>query len=173
MRIPRMIPLSIDHLSTFLNSPAPSQEDARGDLKSLWSSVRASLHHTHANIHIYSDSASVRCEDVEVRWAKRKEVNQLLKQATQSRHLMSLQQATDQGRASYSTCLSEASNHFIYSAWSISHLPAVSFCLTSPSKPPPDQDGTSTKWNYHPEHLLPPLPPASRNACAPHQPLPS
>ena len=56
----------------------------------------------------------VSCEDVEVRWAKRKEINQLLKQATQTRHLMSLQ-ATDQGQVSYSTCLSEASNHFIYS----------------------------------------------------------
>ena len=50
MCVPRSVPLSIDQLSTFLNTPAPSHEGACGDLKSLWSSVRPSLQHTHATI---------------------------------------------------------------------------------------------------------------------------
>ena len=114
MRVPRYTPISIEDLSSFLNTLAASKEGARGDIKSLWSSARASLSHTHSAIHISSDSAVVHCEGKEVRWAKRHEVNQILKQATQSRHLASLQDATDQGRATYSTSLSDTSNFFIY-----------------------------------------------------------
>eukprot|EP00731_Ephydatia_muelleri_P034302 Em0054g25a len=54
------------------------------------------------------------CDCVEVRWAKRHDINRVLKLATQSRHLTTLQEAPDQGRASFSTCLSEPSNHFTY-----------------------------------------------------------
>ena len=92
MRVPRYTPISIEDLSSFLNTLAASKEGARGDIKSLWSSARASLSHTHSAIHISSDSAVVHCEGKEVRWAKRHEVNQILKQATQSRHLASLQE---------------------------------------------------------------------------------
>ncbi|KAL5510054.1 hypothetical protein EMCRGX_G005524 [Ephydatia muelleri] len=114
-RIPRSSPLSIDHLSTFLNTSAPSQEGARGDLKSLWSSVRSSLRYTHSTIHLSSESASVTCGGVQVRWAKRHDISRVLKLETQTRHLTALQEAPDQGRASFSTCLADSSNYFTYS----------------------------------------------------------
>ena len=102
MCVPRSVPLSIDQLPTFLNTPAPSQDDARGDLKSLWSSVRPILQHTHATILLSQESASVNCDGFEVCWAKRHDINRVLKLATQTRHLNMLQ---EEGRASFSTCL--------------------------------------------------------------------
>lgn len=70
----------------------------------------------------------VNCEGQEVHWTKRHEVNQVVKQATQSRHLTSLQEASDQGRTSYSTCLSDASNFFVYSGAFLS-FPQYCFAL--------------------------------------------
>ena len=107
--------MSLEQLSTFLNTPTPSHEGARGDLKSLCSSVRQSLQHTQATIRLSEESASVSCNEVEVRWAKRDKVNRVLKMASQSRHLGVLQVASDQGRASFSTCLNKSSNYFTYS----------------------------------------------------------
>eukprot|EP00731_Ephydatia_muelleri_P013788 Em0007g1098a len=84
--------------------------------QSLWSSVRASLTHTHSTIQISPESASIHCGDKTVHWHKRQEVNQVLKSPTYHRHLTSLREATDQGRANFSTSLAEASNYFIYSS---------------------------------------------------------
>ena len=55
-RIPNTIPLPLDQLSAFLNTPAPQNKGARGDVKSLWSSVRHSLQHTGATIHLSAES---------------------------------------------------------------------------------------------------------------------
>ena len=51
-RTPLTSPISREDLVAFLNTPAPSQEGARGDVKSLWSSVRASLQFTNSSIHL-------------------------------------------------------------------------------------------------------------------------
>eukprot|EP00731_Ephydatia_muelleri_P036820 Em0330g3a len=113
-RTPKTSPVTDDDLAAFLVSPAPSQEGARGDVKSLWSSVRASLQFTNSCIRLSPESATLSCGNSEISWSKRKEANHLLKHATQSRHLTDLQEAPDQGRSSYSTSLAEASNYFTY-----------------------------------------------------------
>ena len=66
-------------------------------------------------IHLSSESASVTCGGVQVRWAKRHDISRVLKLETQTRHLTALQEAPDQGRASFSTCLADSSNYFTYS----------------------------------------------------------
>ena len=114
-RTPLTSPISREDLVAFLNTPAPSQEGARGDVKSLWSSVRASLQFTNSSIHLTSDSASIVSNGSEISWHKCDSINQSLKEATLGRHLTELLQAPDQGRASFSTCLAAASNYFTYS----------------------------------------------------------
>ena len=114
MRTPKTSPVTDNNLAAFLTSPAPSQEGARGDVKSLWSSVRASLQFTKSCIRLSPESTTLSYGNSEISWSKRKEANHLLKHATQSRHLTDLQEAPDQGRSSYSTSLAEASNYFTY-----------------------------------------------------------
>lgn len=114
LRIPSSLPLTLPVLETFLNTPAPSQEGARGDIKSIWSSVRASLQFTHASIRLTDNSASLVVNDTTLTWDRRKKVNTLLKLPTQERHLTTLKQSLDQGRASFSTSLCDVSNLFIY-----------------------------------------------------------
>ena len=59
-RIPTTSPVSNEVMAAFLNTPAPSKEGARGDIKSLWSSVRASLQYTSSSIHQYQSEKSFR-----------------------------------------------------------------------------------------------------------------
>ena len=114
-RIPNTIPLPLDQLSAFLNTPAPQNEGARGDVKSLWSSVHHSLQHTGATIHLSAESAFVRCNGADIYWPKREDVSRMLQPIPQARHLDTLHMAPDQGRASFSTCLAQSSNYFTYS----------------------------------------------------------
>ena len=115
LHIPSSLPVTLPMLEAFLNTPAPSQEFARGDIKSLWSSVRASLQFTHASIWLRDCSASLAVNETTLTWDMRKKANTQLKTPTQQCHLLILQQSPDQGRASFSTSLCDSSNFFIYS----------------------------------------------------------
>ena len=128
LRIPSSLPVTLPMLEAFLNTPAPSQEGARGDIKSLWSSVRASLQFTHASIWLRDGSASLAVNETTLTWDTRKKANTLLKTPTQQRHLLILQQSPDQGRASFSTSLCDSSNFFIYSGAFLS-FPQYRFVL--------------------------------------------
>ena len=128
LRIPSSLPVTLPMLETFLNTPAPSQEGARGDIKSLWSSVRASLQFTHAFIRLRDGSASLAVNETTLTWDTRKKANTLLKTPTQQRHLLILQQSPDQGRAAFSTSLCDSSNFFIYSGAFLS-FPQYRFVL--------------------------------------------
>ena len=129
-RLPKSAIITLDQAMAFLNSPAPSQEGVRGEIRSLWSSVRASLTYTHSSILISPESASVHCGDTKVHWHKRHEVNYVLKPATYQRHLTNLLEATDQGRTTYSITLAEASNYFVYSG-AFLMFPQYRFALRS------------------------------------------
>ena len=128
LRVPLSTPVTTQMLEAFLNTPAPSQEGARGDIRSLWSSVRASLQFTRASIHLSDDSASLLCGEKKLTWGQRGKVNEMLNTTTQARHLTTLQQSPDQGRASFSTSLCSSSNYFTYTGAFLS-FPQYRFVL--------------------------------------------
>lgn len=66
--IPRASLLTMNNLVAFLNTPAPSQEGARGHVKSVWSSVRASLHFTNSALRLTPDSATILANGIELSW---------------------------------------------------------------------------------------------------------
>ncbi|KAL5509985.1 hypothetical protein EMCRGX_G005445 [Ephydatia muelleri] len=102
------------------NTAPTNGEGRRGDLSSLWSSVRVSLQTTAASISITNNSAVLTSAKQSLGWSKRKMASQSLKAALANQRLLRLQSHLDQGRAFHSISQHPDSSFFTYSGAFIS-----------------------------------------------------
>ena len=77
----------------FLNDPADPGEGKRGDITSLWSGVRASLHHCRAELHL--QNRTITCGEVTLGWDKRRFITSLLRDTVQSQYLEKWKRCSD------------------------------------------------------------------------------
>ena len=108
---------SADSLSTFLNTPAPNGEGSRGDVRSLWSLVRKSLHNTRSNILLGENGTGTKISINECNggWNQRRAITKALREECQQNHLSKLLEAKDQGRSFSSVSRHSASNYWVKS----------------------------------------------------------
>ena len=97
-------PRNVANLSSFLNTAPMLGEGERGDLRSIWSSVRSSLSFAGATISISANTALLNTESRTLGWENRKLASYHLNLHVANQCLLRLQNHVDQGRAFHSIC---------------------------------------------------------------------
>ncbi len=106
-------PRDVTEVLSFLHSPGPKGEYAKGDVRSMWSMVRKSLKHLSCTISHIEGEYWISFADHTAKAGKWKEVGAVLKTARDDRRLKMLLECTDQGRSFHLLAKSDASNHWI------------------------------------------------------------
>ena len=107
-------PRNVANLSSFLNTAPMLGEGKRGDLRSIWSSVRSSLSFAGATISISVNTALLNTESRTLGWENRKLASYHLNLHVANQCLLRLQNHVDQGRAFHSICQHPDSSFFTF-----------------------------------------------------------
>ena len=99
---------------SFLNTPPPRGEYAKGDVRSLWSMVRNALKYLGLSLeHGDEDSYFVTSGESAAKAGKWKAVAAVLRKAREQRRLTLMLECKDQGRSFHLLSQSQSSNHWI------------------------------------------------------------
>ena len=106
--------ISPQDMESFLNSPPPPNEGSRGDIQSLWSIVRKSLHRLRILVSV-TDSNSIELDlsGSTITAIRRKLLSKLVRKEVQNLRLEELISHQDQGRTFPLVSKSPASNHWV------------------------------------------------------------
>ena len=106
--------ISPQDMESFLNSPRPPNEGSRGDIQSLWSIVRKSLHRLRILVSV-TDSNSIELDlsGSTITAIRRKLLSKLVRKEVQNLRLEELISHQDQGRTFPLVSKSPASNHWV------------------------------------------------------------
>ena len=105
-------------MEIFLNATPIPGEGKKGDIKSIWSSVRSSAARCDALFNLTNDK--ILCCGKTITWTGKKKLGKALRTKILQPHLRRLQEASDQGRTFNCVALHPSSNHWIRSGRYIS-----------------------------------------------------